>query len=249
MRWILSLFLIGCGGNTEPAPAPITEPETDCTKAKNTCEDYSQYWKDECPEGKRCITFKNSCEEPVALAYQIGCNGDGSKGAPQCDCTDGKVLKEGEAVLWQIIDGDYESCLPSWQPPCLTAGLAVLANFKETSCETGTRIEFSAGNKADEFGKFCRNLYCNSDTCPDAYSTPENGGCEDGRSPQAGCQDTFGQSKGYTVEFCPSNCARTDGDCPSCLDAKACEEEKAEGTKKGKKSKAGKTKAGKAKVK
>lgn len=255
MFWTLIVAFLGCNSasvdNTDAEVAAVAE---DCTQAKNACPDYAPSWVDSCPEGERCITFKNSCEKPVALAYQIGCNGDGTKGAPQCDCTDGKTLAKGEQVFWQIVDGDYTSCLPSWQPACLTAGLAVLANFETSSCTTGSRIEFSAGNKANDYGRFdsynldiekewyqvplsfepelecakdhanhdCRPLYCNSDTCPDAYATPTEGGCADGRSPQAGCQDTFMSSKGFVVEFCPSDCATTGGDCPSCQDAKAC---------------------------
>ena len=61
----------------------------------------------------------------------------------------------------------------------------------------------------------CRPLWCDSATCPDAYATPTTGGCPDGRSPQAGCQDTFNLPVGYTVELCPAT-----GE--SCQDAVAC---------------------------
>jgi hypothetical protein len=88
------------------------------------------------------------------LAYQIGCNGDGSAGAPQCSCTTGPVIAQGGQSFWHIINGDYTSCLPSWKPSCLTAGLAIVANFDVADCAKGTRVEFSAGNQADPYGKF-----------------------------------------------------------------------------------------------
>jgi hypothetical protein len=258
----LTLILLACGGTSEPAEKPVENLEAvaggDCTKAKNVCPDYSKSWVATCPEGERCLTFINSCTDAVAINYQVGCNGDGSKGAPQCDCTEGPVLAAGGKYYWHIVDGDYESCLPSWQPPCLTAGLAMMINSgTEGSCTEGSRVEFSAGNKADPFGKFdsynldiekgwysvpvtikpdlangcavdhgahdCRQVWCNSDMCPDAYADPTSGGCADGRSPQVGCQDTFNQSESITVEFCPADCAKTGGDCPSCQDAKPCE--------------------------
>lgn len=270
MFWMLITLLSCTDSETKDLPtledAQVEEVEAketpklaaiagDCSQAKNTCSTYSQFWSSNCAAGDRCITFKNSCSKSVGLAYQIGCNGDGTKGAPQCDCTNGAILAPGQSTNWKIIDGDYKSCLPSWQPSCLTAGLAVLANFEASSCTTGSRIEFSAGNKADPYGKFdsynldiekewyqvpvsfkpnltcaldyanhdCRPLYCNSDTCPDAYATPTEGGCPDGRSPQAGCQDTFNtQSTGFTVEFCPEDCSTTGGPCPSCQDAEPC---------------------------
>jgi hypothetical protein len=134
----------------------------DCTQAKNECPDYAPSWVPVCPEGARCVTFKNSCDYVVGLSYQIGCNGDGTKGAPQCDCTMGPVLpaKTGTASF-VITDGDYASCLPSWQPPCLTAGLAVMAGKLEVADATAgvcsgpvTRFEFSAGNTADPYGHF-----------------------------------------------------------------------------------------------
>ena len=40
----------------------------DCSQAKNVCPDYSTSWVKECPEGSRCLTFKNSCESPVILS-------------------------------------------------------------------------------------------------------------------------------------------------------------------------------------
>jgi hypothetical protein len=131
----------------------------------------------------------------------------------------------------------------------VVAGKAVIAAdgapAGAPSCQ-GTRVEFTAGNKADPYGKFdsydvdlekgytipvsftpdltcahdhanhdCRPLWCDSATCPDAYLTPTSGGCPDGRSPQAGCQDTFNDPKGFVIEFCPAS-----GE--SCQDAEAC---------------------------
>jgi hypothetical protein len=228
---------------------------TDCSTATNVCPDYAPAWADACPEGERCLTFKNSCDQAVQLSYQVGCNGDGTAGAPQCDCTAGPSLAAGASATWTITDADYTSCLPSWEPACLTAGLAVLSRYADSGadCTGGTRLEFSAGNSADPYGKFdsynidvektfyqvpvsytpdltcandhanhdCRPLYCNSADCPDAYSTPTTGGCADGRSPQGNCQDTFNDSAGYTIEFCPADCS-AGGACPSCQDAAAC---------------------------
>jgi hypothetical protein len=239
---------VGKTGKVEAVEVEIVEV-TDCTKAKNTCRDYSIYWQESCPAGVRCLEFKNSCSQDVELAYQIGCNGDGTKGAPQCDCTNGPVLAAGSSAFFEILDGSYTSCLPSWKPACLTAGLQVTGNYGTASCTEGTRIEFTAGNKLDPYGAFdsydvdvelsfsvpvgyspdltcahdtanhdCRPLWCDSATCPDAYSSPTSGGCPDGRSPQAGCQDTFGGNEGYTVTFCPASGT-------PCADATPCSEE------------------------
>jgi hypothetical protein len=236
-------------------PPPVPRPPAvapDCSKATNVCPDYSVYWKAACPPGARCLTFRNSCATAVALSYNVGCDGDGQPGAPQCACGPGPTVPPGGQVVWEVLDGDYTSCLPSWEPACLTASLAVLANLDTASCAGGTRVEFTAGNAADEYGRFdsydidvektyysipvafspdidcardhaahdCRPLYCASADCPDAYATPASGGCPDGRSPQAGCQDTFAIGVGYTVEFCPADC--TSGSCPSCVDAAPC---------------------------
>jgi hypothetical protein len=244
---ILLTLLLACGPSP---PVEATPPvEAECGTVKNTCADYAPYWNTAaCPDGSRCITFTNACDEPVVLAYQIGCNSDGTKGAPQCDCTPGPTLGPGDSAYWQIVDGNYPSCPPSWEPPCLTSGLAVLANVGgAATCATGTRLEYTAGNAGDPYGKFdsynidvekdwysvavtyapdltcandhanhdCRPLFCDKADCPDAYQTPTTGGCPDGRSPQASCQDTFNGSKGYTVTFCP-----TGG--KSCQDAQAC---------------------------
>lgn len=231
---------------------PVLSDLSDCHGAKNICPDYAPFWRYSCPAGKRCIAFKNSCEKTVALAYNIGCNGDGTAGAPQCACSIGPLIKKGATAYWEITDGSYTSCLPNWKPACLTAGLAVLANYTSSDCSRGTRIEFTAGNSADIYAKFdsynldiqkkwysipvkfapdltcaqdfmnhdCRPLWCGSSSCPDAYFTPTQGGCSDGRSPQAGCQDTFVGADGYTVEFCPADC--TAASCPSCQNAKEC---------------------------
>lgn len=132
------------------------------------------------------------------------------------------------------MNGDYTSCDP-YSPSCLTEGLALIANTGAGTCASGTRVEFSAGNQGDPYGKFdsynldveknfysipvayapilscandivnhdCRPLYCDSSTCPDAYATPTSGGCPDGRSPQAGCQDTFANDVGFMVTYFP----------------------------------------------
>lgn len=157
---LLGLVALGCK-KEEAVEAPVELEEMvavgggDCHDAKNVCPDYSVMWVDTCPADSRCVAFINSCKDTVSLNYQIGCNGDGSKGAPQSDCTDGPVLKAGGTTYWKIVDGDYASCIPSWQPPCLTAGLAVMANPGEThSCTEGSRFEFSAGNQGDIYGKF-----------------------------------------------------------------------------------------------
>jgi hypothetical protein len=254
---ILLSLLLACATAPVPESSPelVAAPQTDCSTAKNTCPDYSTAWVDACPKGERCIAFVNACPEPVALAYQVGCNGDGTPGAPQCNCTTGPTVAAGESTFWQITDANYASCLPSWEPACLTAGLAVLANPTTASCTTGTRFEFTAGNTADVYNHFdsynldvekdwyavpvhvqpdltcavdhashdCRPLWCNAADCPDAYQTPTTGGCADGRSPQASCQDTFGKTEGYTVTFCPTSCATTGSSCPSCQDTPSCE--------------------------
>lgn len=64
------------------------------------------------------------------------------------------MIAPGRSAYFTIVNGDYTSCLPSWTPPCLTAGLAVVANATTASCATGTRIEFTAGNSANPYGKF-----------------------------------------------------------------------------------------------
>jgi len=156
----LGLVLTACADKQDTAGEAdsgaveaVGEVAGDCSQAKNVCPDYSTGWVESCSDG-RCIEFRNSCENAVALNYQIGCNGDGTKGAPQCDCTAGPVLQKGKSVYWKVIDANYTSCLPSWQPPCLTAGLAVMANPETGSCTTGTRFEFTAGNQGDPYGKF-----------------------------------------------------------------------------------------------
>ena len=218
----------------------------------NTCPSYAPSWVAGCPVGSRCITFTNSCTGSVALNYQVGCNSDGTPGAPQCNCTTGPVLAPGGSESFVIVDGDYAVGASTWTPACLTEGLAVLVNNGATgSCTTGSRVEFTAGNSGNIYGKAdffnldvekgwfsvpltfdpdlscahdnanhdCRPLVCDSATCPDAYATPTTGGCADGRSPQAACQDTFGNfgtPSGFTVNLCPSPVP------PSCQNATAC---------------------------
>jgi hypothetical protein len=171
MYTALVLVLAACSGS-KPAPVPTEVPPTpevvvasvhvavtagsgDCTQAKNTCPDYAPSWVAACPAGERCLTFTNaSTTETVALSYQIGCDGNGEPGAPQCSCATGPVLAPGASQFFVIVDGNYASCLPSWTPACLTAGLAVIANATTASCASGTRVEFTAGNSGDPYGQF-----------------------------------------------------------------------------------------------
>ena len=231
--WIITI--IGC---------PSTPDSDDATTASacppvtyNTCPDYAPYWSTTaCPAGSRCLEFVNNCTSTDTLSYQIGCNSDGSAGAPQCNCTQGPIMDAGTKAYWQIIDGDFPNCPNNWTPACLTSGLAVLVG-PTFDCTIGTRVELTAGNSANIYGRAdyydidvengvfgtplsyapnlpndcatdsgldCRPLRCDSITCPDAYATPTTGGCSDGRSPQAACQDTFGNSWGYTVTMCPA---------------------------------------------
>jgi hypothetical protein len=254
------VFLLACSESAPAGPSTVVlDPvvvvkETVSTTLSvgvihNTCPDYAPSWVSSCPTGSRCITFKNSCAATVYLSYNIGCNSDGTQGAPQCSCTPGPVLVSGASAYWIIVDGNYPTSPPSWTPACLTSGLAVLVNEGAATCTTGSRVEFTAGNTANEYGRFdaynldiekdwysvpvsfspslvngcakdsanhdCRPLWCDSSTCPDAYATPTTGGCPDGRSPQAGCQDTFSVPEGFDVEYCPASGK-------SCQDAKAC---------------------------
>jgi len=239
--WFLSCSWLG-----------LSTSVNECGPTANDCSSYTSAWVDDCPAGQRCITFVNQCTQPVSLAYQVGCNSNGTPGSPQCNCTVGPVLQaEGGRRSWVITDANYTSCPTTYTPACLTEGLAVLAG-DIADCTKGTRFEFSAGNQADPFMRFdsynidiekdfyslpmhvapnltcavdhanhdCRPLWCGSNSCPDAYATPTTGGCPDGRSPQAGCQDTFGNQEGYTVTYCPDSCTSTS--CPSCQDAAAC---------------------------
>lgn len=227
------IFLLACSFFS----APATDAQPTCT---NDCPDYTSFWQDTCPPGARCIEVRNNCTTPVGVTYNVGCNGDGKPGAPQCACTAGPTLAAGASTFWEIVNGDFESCDP-WTPSCLTSGLSV--TFKP-DC-SGLRAEFTAGNAADPYGRFdsydldvqngyggipvtfnpnllcaidsanhdCRKLYCDTAFCPDAYSSPTGGGC--GYSPQVGCQDTFDRSKGYTITLCAEWQ-------PSCTDALHC---------------------------
>ncbi len=239
-------LLLAC--STPPAPILMTVG-SGASVIRNTCPSYAPSWVSACPDGARCITFKNSCAAEVYLSYNTGCNSDGTQGAPQCTCTAGPTLAAGASAFWVIVDGDYPNNPPSWTPACLTSGLAVLVNEDAATCTAGTRVEFTAGNSGNPYGKAdyynidvekdwysvpvsfqptlvndcaaddanhdCRPLWCDSGTCPDAYATPTTGGCPDGRSPQAACQDSFSAPDGYVVEYCPAT-----GE--SCQDARAC---------------------------
>ena len=199
----------------------------------NGCTDYSASWVTECPAGKRCLKVVNACANAMTLTYNVGCDGDGTPGAPQCACTGGPTLQPAGSVYWVIVNGDYSpgTCSP-WTPACLTEGLSITTT---PDC-SGTRAELTAGNAGDLYGKFdnydvdvengysgvpvtfgpalscandhasgdCRTLWCDSPTCPDAYDTPTTGGCP-GLSPAAGCQDSFANSVGYVLTLCASS--------------------------------------------
>lgn len=125
---------------------------SDCN---NSCNNYPQAWKSACPAGERCIEFKNSCAYDVTLSYQVGCNKNGQPGSDQCNCTLGPTVKAGSSHYWEITDADDANCNPAVQPACPTVGLAVLVNTGAgKDCATGTRVEFTAGNSADPYGKF-----------------------------------------------------------------------------------------------
>ena len=238
----------------EPAPEEVIQAvATDCQGAKNTCPDYAPAWTDACMEGTRCLAFTNSsATDTVALSYQIGCNGDGTAGAPQCNCTTGPELAPGATMFFTVTDGDYTSCLPSWTPACLTAGLAVIANVTTADCTKGTRVEFTAGNSADIYGKF--DSY-NIDVEKDFYSIPvsyepdldcavdhANHDCRPLWCGKADCPDAYltPTTGGCADDRSPQgSCQDTFGDakgytvtyfpagcdattCPSCEDAKAC---------------------------
>ncbi len=146
-NWALIFVLLLAACSDDPKEgAPV------CT---NACTDYTVNWVDACPEGGRCIEFKNSCTYSVGMAYQVGCNGDGTKGSPQCDCSTLPVLAAQGSTFWHIVDGNYAvgDCTP-WKPDCLTEGFEVMAHKDEASCTNGTRVEFTAGNAGDDYGKF-----------------------------------------------------------------------------------------------
>ena len=141
---VLFLLLLAC-----PAPAPASVGVT-----KNACPSYASSRVPVCPQGARCLSFQNSCADSVALNYQVGCNSDGTPGSPQCNCTTGPVLAPKGSVSFVIVDGDYAVGAPTWTPACLTEGLAVLVNSGTAgSCTTGSRVEFTAGNSGDPYGK------------------------------------------------------------------------------------------------
>jgi len=149
---VLALLLVGCTDDPPAAPEKEAAAAPVCT---NACTDYTKYWVKACPAGERCIEFHNSCTYDVGVAYQVGCNGDGTKGAPQCDCTKLPLLAAGKSTFWHIVNANYApgSCTP-WKPDCLTEGFEVMAHKDAPNCTEGTRIEFSAGNEGDTYGKF-----------------------------------------------------------------------------------------------
>jgi hypothetical protein len=154
------LSLIWSCSSVEVVEVPTTEVVETATApavCTNGCENYAPSWSGACPSGSRCLAFENaSATETVYLSYQIGCNSDGKPGAPQCDCTNGPALAPGTSAFFTITNGDYAACpgvQPSWTPSCLTSGLAVVANDGAATCASGTRVEFTAGNTADPFGR------------------------------------------------------------------------------------------------
>lgn len=159
----------GCGNGDDDGADDQPLGGAQCN---NTCTTYPQSWQTSCPAGERCIEFRNSCPTAVVLSYQIGCNGDGRPGAPTCNCTQGPTLQSQQRAHWQIVDVDDSStCVPKVAPPCLTSGLAVVVNDAAVGldCTAGTRVEFTAGNQADDFGKF--DTY-NIDVEKDWYGIP-----------------------------------------------------------------------------
>lgn len=223
------------------------------TVCKNTCPTYAPSWASTCPEGQRCIEFENQCDTPISIAYQVGCNSDGTRGAPQCDCTVGPVVPLDGSMFWKIVDGDYDNCVPSWKPPCLTSGLAVLVNRDAASCTSGTRIEFTAGNKKNVYGRF--DSY-NLDIEKDWFSIPvefapdltcaidhANHDCRPLWCGSAQCPDAYstpttgGCADGRSPQVgCQDTFSKNQGykvtlcpsgcsasGCPSCLNAPGCE--------------------------
>ena len=55
----LCLVLSCCGKDSMPPEpgAPVEEMAVATATCSNACPDYSVSWKDECPEGQRCLTF------------------------------------------------------------------------------------------------------------------------------------------------------------------------------------------------
>jgi hypothetical protein len=164
MLLILSGCLVGVAEVAEVAEVAVVGI------TQNTCQDYASSWVSACPAGSRCIEFKNSCADAVSLAYNVGCNSDGTAGSPQCACTPGLTLSTGTSAYWVIVDGAFSPNPAAWTPACLTEGLAVLVNEGSApSCATGTRIEFTAGNSENPYG---RADYYNIDVEKAWYSVP-----------------------------------------------------------------------------
>ncbi len=147
-------WLTTCGGG-DPAESDANGLGDTQGVVTNTCTDYTVYWMDECPPGERCLTFKNSCSKDIFLMYNVGCNSDGTAGSPQCGCTMGpKLGANGGVKYWKIVNANYSSGSSTYEPACLTESLQVMANYEQNQCTLGTRIEFTAGNSSDPYGKF-----------------------------------------------------------------------------------------------
>jgi len=130
------------------------DTDHNCSDIQNTCPDYSSSWQTTCPAGARCVQFTNACSDAVALSYNVGCNGDGTPGSPQCSCGPGQLLENGDSAYWVLVNGDYSTCPEAYSPACLTEGLAVMANYTASSCTGGTRVEFTTGNEGDLYDRF-----------------------------------------------------------------------------------------------
>jgi hypothetical protein len=142
------IFLLSCLNLTS---VTVEEEAPVCT---NDCLDYTTSWVNDCPLGKRCLQVTNaSPTEVVFVSYQVGCNGDGTPGSPQCNCTSGPTLQPGGSSYFIITNGNYTNCTP-YSPLCLTEGLALMANTGAGSCSSGTRVEFTAGNAGNPYGQF-----------------------------------------------------------------------------------------------
>lgn len=152
MKPSILVLLAAC--RTPPTPPPPPPPPSCASPTTNTCTGYAGSWGMTCPPGERCITFQNACTTPVALTYNVGCNADGKPGSPQCNATQGPMLLPGATTSWLIVDANTPAGACDWSPPCLTRGLAVMANANTYSLTSGTRIEFTSGNSANEYARF-----------------------------------------------------------------------------------------------
>ena len=144
--WVLALPSVAEAAGKEVAVATSCEP---------TCNDYPQAWVSSCPDGERCIEFKNNCSYSVTLSYQVGCDKNGNPGSDQCNCTLGPTIAKSTSHFWKITDANDPTCNPAIKPSCPTVGLAVMVNKDSgQDCTQGTRVEFTTGNSGNIYGKF-----------------------------------------------------------------------------------------------